>query len=384
MKVVHLTSVHSPHDGRIFEKECKFLAQLGYEVVLLAPGNNNETIDGVRIETVPKVSRRIVRMTHTVSEVYRRALECNADVYHLHDPELIPIGLLLRIHGKQVVYDVHEDLPRTIRNKGYLPRGLRFPVSIACEVFERLTLRYFTALVAATREIGIRRRRFNPNTFVVNNFPVIPNKAIPCVPWTERKLQVAYVGAITEARGISEIVQAMALLPESVPMRLALAGPVMPPEFLTELSQLDGWKRVDWLGTLDHGQVVDLLAESRAGLVVLHPVPNYVCSWPTKLFEYMLAGLPVIASDFPMWREIVCDAGCGLLVNPLAPAEIAAAIERVFANPAYASEMGVRGHQAVTKAYNWGSEAGTLADLYRRLEPPRLGAAVSSTVSPVA
>jgi glycosyltransferase involved in cell wall biosynthesis len=167
-------------------------------------------------------------------------------------------------------------------------------------------------------------------------------------------------------------------------MRLALAGPVMPPEFLSELSGLDGWKRVDWLGTLDHNQVVDLLEKSRAGLVVLHPAPNYVCSWPTKLFEYMLAGLPVIASDFPVWREIVGKAGCGLLVNPLAPAEIAEAIEQVFANPADASAMGTRGHRAVTETYNWRSEARTLENLYRRLEPPQLGTAVSPTASHVA
>jgi len=384
MKVAHLTSVHSPRDGRIFEKECKFLAQLGYAVVLIAPGTNSETRDGVRIEALPRVSRRIVRMTRTVWQVYRRALECNADVYHLHDPELIPIGMLLRVRGKQIIYDVHEDLPRTMQNKAYLPRLLRFPVSIACALFERLTLRYFTAVVAATREIGIRVRRFNANTVVVNNFPVIPEEGSRQLPWAERKLQVAYVGAITEARGIKELVQALALIPESVPMRLALAGPVMPPEFLTELSALDGWKRVDWLGTLDHRQVIDLLAESRAGLVVLHPASNYVCSWPTKLFEYMLAGLPVIASDFPVWREIVRKAGCGLLVNPLAPAEIAAAIEQVFANPADASAMGTRGHQAVTENYNWRSEARTLGNLYRRLEPPQLGTAASSTTSHVA
>lgn len=364
MKIAHLTSVHGPRDSRIFDKECRSLARAGHEVTLVAPGTQDDSVEGVRIKAVAKSRSRLARMTLGVLRVYKKALREDANVYHLHDPELIPAGILLRLRGNQVIYDVHEDLPRTVANKSYLPRLLHRPIRWACEHLENVTLRHFTALVAATPEIGARVCGINPRSVVVNNFPIAQATDIAPRRWAERDCCVAYIGSITEPRGIRELVAAMALLPASVPTRLALAGSFSPPHLQQKVAGLPGWERVDYLGTLDREGVVDLLGRVRVGLVVLHPRPNYVCSRPIKLFEYMMAGLPVIASDFPVWRDIVKRSKCGLLVDPMNPHAIKEAISDLLAHPELAEQMGHSGRAAVLRDYNWKSEEESLLALY--------------------
>ncbi|MGQ9498496.1 MAG: glycosyltransferase, partial [Desulfotomaculales bacterium] len=166
---------------------------------------------------------------------------------------------------------------------------------------------------------------------------------------------------------IREMVTAMTLLPEALGVRLVLAGKFVPPFLEDEVRQLPGWERVDFRGWQDRAAVARLLGEARAGLVVLYPEPNYVEAQPNKLFEYMSAGLPVIASDFPLWRDIVEEAGCGLLVDPLDPAAIAQAIQWILEHPKEAEAMGRRGQKAVFDRYNWDTEAAKLLAFYRRL-----------------
>lgn len=371
MKVAHLTSVHGPRDSRIFDKECTSLARAGYDVSLVAPGSRSEVVDGVQIRAVDKSDGRLARMTLCVRRVYKEALRQAADVYHLHDPELIPAGLLLRLRGKKVIHDVHEDLPRTIGNKSYLPAWLHGAIRWACEGFESATLRHFTALVAATPQIGARMSAINPRTVVVNNFPIVSTTQQGAPLWATRESSISYIGSITEPRGIRELVAAMALLPgELQTTRLALAGSFSPATLQAEVNRLDGWNRVDYLGVLDRRGVSDLLARVRVGMVVLHSRPNYVCSRPIKLFEYMLAGLPVIASDFPVWREIVEDSNCGLLVDPMNPQAIADAITHLLTHPREAEEMGRRGRAAVLDKFNWRCEEEQLLALYRSIAAP--------------
>ena len=130
VRVVHMTSVHQPDDLRIFAKECRALAELGYDVHLVAASASGEVVrDGVHVRGVgvPASSGRLVRMTRTVAEVLRIARALDADVYHLHDPELVPAGLVLARDGKQVVYDAHEDLPADILDKAWIPRRSALP-----------------------------------------------------------------------------------------------------------------------------------------------------------------------------------------------------------------------------------------------------------------
>ncbi len=365
--IAHLSSVHDPFDIRIFHKECHSLAQAGYVVTVIAPHMRSEVVDGIKIEGVPRARWRLLRITNTTRKVWWRAFWLDADLYHFHDPELIPAGLLLRAWGKKVIYDVHEDVPRDMLAKEYLPLWQRRPLARVFEVLENSASRFFSALITVTPDIA-KRFQHQPRTILVRNFPRVDEfPSVPKLPWRERLPAIAYVGSIAADRGIREMVQAMGNLPGSLPGRLLLATNSFPPLLRQRAAAQRGWDRVEDRGHLDHQGIFDLLGQVRGGLVCFHPVPNNLTALPHKLFEYMAAGIPVIASDFPTWREIVARHRCGLLVNPMEPPAIAGAIEYLLTHPQEAELMGKRGRQAVEEHYNWTAEEQSLLQLYGRL-----------------
>jgi len=368
-KICVLTSAHPPSDVRIFHKECKSIARAGHEVTLVASVDEDCVRDGIKLVGLPRWKNRLDRVLRGSIAIYKKACEINADIYHFHDPELIPAALLLRLAGKKVVYDIHEDLPRTISYKSYIPIFLKGLISRAAEFVEDWAGARFSALVAATPTIGIRFRRVNNNVAIVNNFPRIEEIELPSDAATEkREATLLYVGMrITRARGAEEMVRAMGLLPDNLQARLRLVGAWDPAELPQSLSSLPGWTRTDYVGPVDRIGIARELRKASIGLVILHPEPNYVASQPVKLFEYMCAGIPVIVSDFPVCREIVGKARCGFLVNPLDPHEIARAVEYLLTHPEEAEEMGRRGFQAVHENYNWANEEKTLLQMYDRL-----------------
>jgi glycosyltransferase involved in cell wall biosynthesis len=369
VRVIQLTSAHLVFDPRIFYKISKSLFRAGYEVTVVGRHDRDETVEGVHIAAVPKIGGRgrLHRMTKTLWQIYKRAVALDGDIYHFHDPELIPVALRLRIAGKHVVYDAHENLPGTIPYKDYLPKRTRGAVAWITDHLERFAAARCSAVIGATPPIADRLRHVNPRAVVVHNFPV-PEEMVRSHPvaWEHRPPVVAYLGSISRARGIFEMLQAMSRV-QAVDCRLALAGWFEQPGLKEEIGKLPGASRVDCLGRLSREHVAELLGRVRAGIVVLHPEPNLINCKPTKLFEYMWAGLPVVASDFPLWREIIQNAGCGLLVDPLNPGEIARAIDYLMAHPVEADEMGRRGRATAKKIFSWESEERTLLDLYRAI-----------------
>lgn len=373
-RVCVMTSAHPPSDVRIFHKQCKSLARAGYEVILVAPADASGRCDGVEVRHVDRSDSRLRRILFTTRAVYRAARDARAEVYHFHDPELIPAGLLLRLRGKQVIYDIHEDLPRTFSYKPYIPKWLVGILESLVDFSEKIFARGFSALIAASPEIAARFRS-HPRVAVVQNYPRLEEFQVDraSAPRSRKSGYVVYVGLrITRARGAEEMVRAMGLLPDNIPVRLKLVGTIEPPELLAQLQSLDGWKRTDYLGPLDREGVADVLRGASVGLVVLHPEPNYLLAHPVKLFEYMCAGIPVIASDFPVCRQVVQPSGCGLLVDPQNPREIASAIDFLCCDPQRAAEMGSRGREAVLTRYNWSAEERILLELYRRLRGARV------------
>jgi glycosyltransferase involved in cell wall biosynthesis len=367
MRICHLSSINPASHSRIFHKECKSLAKV-YHTTLITPHERDEDIDGVRIRGVPKPRwGRIHRMTKTVWQVYRKAFSLNVDLYHFHDPELIPAGLLLRLQGRKVIFDIMEDIPASIVSKYYLPRWSRGAIRLLIKFIEKSFYRFFSALISSEPDVRDQISKLNKTVVLVQNFPPVEEMATSeGISWNQRK-SIAYVGAISAIRGICEMVKAMSYLIDSSSVTLKLGGSFDPENLMKEVSILPGWKRVDYLGYLDRKEIRDILSCSFAGLVVLYPDPNHVLAYPVKMFEYMSAGIPVIASDFPLWRQIVEGARCGLLVDPLEPKAIAKAICYLNSHPKEAEEMGARGREAVEKCYNWKKEEAKLLNLYEEI-----------------
>jgi glycosyltransferase involved in cell wall biosynthesis len=367
MRIVHLTTLHAPLDVRIFEKEARTLAAAGHDVHLAAFAAPAGEQDGVRFHSLGDEPARpgLRRLALRLVAAWRVARALRADVYHVHDPELIPVLLLLGLKRRRVVYDAHEETPReVIAMHPYRPLFGRL-LSLLWTVAERLCGIRATAVVAATPSIA---RRFpERKAMVVHNYPR-PDEAETFVGSAHeaRPPHVAYVGGLTAIRGARELVTAMARLGDPR-ARLVVAGQIEPFELETELRSSPGWDRVDFLGWLPRSGVAHVLREARVAALPFQPVGGQQDSLPNKLFEYMAAGLPIVASDFPLWREIVEAAGCGLLVDPRDSDAIAAAIERLLANEREAAGLGARGREAFESQYSWDGEAAKLLALYERL-----------------
>ncbi len=377
MLVVHLTTVHPRTDSRITGKEARTLAaHLPHRVILMVAdgqGHVARADDPLQIHDLGQLTGgRLARVFTGSRRAFRALRELRPDVVHFHDPELIPLGLLLRAIGIKVIYDVHEDVPRQVFSKYYLAWPVRYVVAGAMALLELVCARAWTALVPATPLIAktpVLAGRFPAHkTVVVHNFPILSEIAVPdAPPYASRPPSVAYLGGIERVRGAEEMIRAFDALGDLPDARLDLAGWFSPPGLEAELRALPGWRAVTFHGEVDRRGIARILSRTRAGVVVLHPEPTHIESYPIKLFEYMAAGVPVIASDFPVWRRILDDAGCGILVDPRDPAAIAGAIRWVLTHPEEAEAMGRRGRAAAEQRYSWNSEATHLLALYDRV-----------------
>lgn len=363
VKVCHFTSVHPVFDTRIFCKECKSLAEAGYNTYLVATNCEAMTIDGIQILPVDSSFHRgrLMRMLSTAWSTYRAAKKINADIYHFHDPELLPYGLLIKWQGRKVIYDVHEDVPEDILIKEWIPIFFRRMIANLFELFENWAARHMNMVVAATPFIADRFLKLGCRSITINNYPIVNELHLP--DWDRKERAVCYVGSICDTRGIFEIIEAIG----RTKAELLLAGEFSPLNQREKASLLPGWAKVEELGYLNRMGVKQTLSRSMAGLVLLHPVITYINSLPVKMFEYMSAGIPVIASNFPLWKEIIEKNKCGICVNPLDVHEIADAITWVINHPEEARIMGENGRLAVVERYNWENEFRKLQVLYEEL-----------------
>lgn len=362
-KITHLTSAHPRYDTRIFIKMCSSLAAQSYDISLVvADGEGDEFINGVSIFDVgAKTGGRLTRMTTTVKRVFEKARELDADIYHLHDPELIPTGIKLKKLGKTVIFDAHEDLPKQLLGKPYLNKPFKVVLSKVFEWYERWSCPKFDAIIAATPFIRDKFLTINPNTVDINNFPLLDELANTC-DWTHKENEVAYVGGIAKIRGILEVVEALGLTQD---VTLNLGGEFSELSTQSEVRSLLGWGKVNYLGFVNREEMSRLFLRSKAGIITFLPSPNHINAQPNKMFEYMSAGIPIIASNFPVWKGIVEGCNCGVCVDPEKPEEISDAIMTLIADDEKARSMGANARRAIEERFNWEIEVEKLYEMYR-------------------
>ena len=361
-KICHMTSAHPSRDIRIFYKECVTLSRAGYKVVEIAHGKEF-TEQGISVRSVgSEFTSRWKRMVFASRNVYHKALEVDADVYHLHDPELLPYGLKLKKGGKHVIYDSHEDVPRQILAKTWIPKLIRKWVSRWYERYEKSVARQFDFVITATDHIKEIFEEYGCKAESVKNYPLLDDIQCNNDNYLSRHPILCYAGGITEQRGITNILKAI----EDLHVEVDLAGDIEN-GYQEQLESMQGWKCVNYLGYLDRSGINELYNKSRVGLVVLKDTPNQGYSLPIKMFEYMAAGIPVIASKFPLWEKIINEVQCGICVDPENVLEIRSAICQLLSDDNRAKKMGERGRKAVCNIYSWNIEAEKLLDIYKRI-----------------
>ena len=359
--VCMLTSSHMALDNRIYDKEAKSLADAGYSVAIIGQHPQREVRDEIQFIPLPAARTRFQRLVLMPFRLWKLALRQRAAIYHFHDPELIPLGLLLKLRGKHVIYDVHEDYEQTMLAAAWIPRPLRWLVSRLWGGCERLGSRCFDHVIVVDSQI---RRKFPASkTTMITNVPPLAFLGESKPAEDDGKFRVLFIGAIQRARGIHAVLQALDLV-KSPHVELHVVGQVLDPRLQESLNTNP---RVVCHGRLPWKQVRAVLEQARLGLMLFQPTPahlRFTGEGNTKLFEFMSLGLPVLFSDFPILRQFIYSIGAGFAVDPTSPEKIAAAIDHLCRNPELCRKMGERGQQAVRTQFHWEAEAKKLLAAY--------------------
>ncbi|SHJ30771.1 Glycosyltransferase involved in cell wall bisynthesis [Roseomonas rosea] len=369
--VLMLSAAHPPTDLRIVGKEGAALAEAGWRVTHLAPAPLRGARDvpqsqaGVEIVTYPRPSGWIGRL-RAARALAKRAARLKPDVIHAHEPDSWYAAILAaRQTGAAVVLDVHEHYPSRLDAR--LPglfRGLgRKAVRAAC----RWMAARADAVVVA--KDGLEDAFPEAEVVPVRNYAA----AVPVEPRAHRHgpVTLTHLGALTRERGAFEMLRALARCPEGT--RLSLIGrftDASETDFLSEAKRLGLAGAVERHGWLPHEAAVQRAAEADIGLVLFQPgVENHRLALPHKLFDCMLAGLPIIVPDFAEEvAAVVRDTGCGVLVDTADPDTVAEAV-RALADPHLRAEMGAAGRAAALGRFGWAGEAERLIRLYQELAP---------------
>jgi len=369
-----VTTVHSPFDTRIFHKEAKTLVKAGYDVTLIVQHDRDEVVDGVKIIPLSKPGNRFTRIFGLTWRAFRLALRQKANIYHFHDPELLLVGVALKLLTKgKVIYDVHEHYPNAIMSKYWIPKPTRLIVSGIFRLQEFLLVPLLDAVIYTTPIVGERYKRMRVQSVRVENLPLLEMfEGIDAVGHKANSNVMIYSGGMARIRGVIELIEAFAIVKGKHPdLSLYLVGGFSPKSFGESIRSLIiklGIKEeVKLIPPVPYDKVKNYLSRASIGIVTYLPYPNNMSCLPNKLFEYMACGLPIVASDFPLYREVIEDADCGKLVDPRNPMDIASAIEELLENPEEWETMSQNGCSSFRNKYNWHGEEKKLLDLYEQL-----------------
>lgn len=359
LRICHLTSVHLDGDIRIFHKMAKTMAS-EFEVHVVVPNTQTRLQDGVHIHSFEaNTKQRRIRMRQTVDLVFKEALRVNADIFQLHDPELLRLVKPLQATGAKVIFDAHEDVPKQIMDKYWIPWLFRKWISLVYALYEKRISRRLDGIISVTPSICARFEKANPKVVLIQNFP-LPDE-FPAPDWSLKKANhFCYIGGLYASRGIKEVVLAM----KEVDGHLHLAGSFDDPILQAELEASSAWKKVTFYGQVGRTQIQEIVQKSTVGIVTLHPTPSYKEAYPIKMFEYMAAGCAVLASDFPLYRKLLSEETCGCFVDPESELDIAHALQDFVAKPQHTLQLGQNARMQFENNYNWSCEAEKLRTFY--------------------
>lgn len=371
MKVCHVISGYFRNDPRIFQRQCKSLREAGFSVSLLT---NDDQPDAI-LEGIPIYSTncywisRLRVLLFAKKQFLLRALEIDADIYQMHSPELLSLGIALKKAGKIIVYDAHEDLPRHIIEKDWLPRLIRRPLSFIFEKYMNRILRSYHAIVSPHSHVVDSLKKINPNITLITNFAkVLPRNAINFNEYSQRNPIICYSGTVYLHSNQVTILDAIKQFPN---VKYNIAG-YCSPDYLEFLSKHESFDKLSYFGRINWAELSDFYNEARIGVVVIDYKMNLGWKRGTyavnKMFEYMEAALPIICSDYDLWQDIIDEYNCGICVEPGNLKQMSDAIEFLLNNAEAAFVMGQNGRKAVLEKFNWLTQEKKYVDLFNNLK----------------
>jgi glycosyltransferase involved in cell wall biosynthesis len=370
IKVCHISSAHGPYDTRILMKECVSLAKNGFDVTYVVPKDNDEIVNGVKIKAIKKGNGgRLNRMTIVVFRALIASLKTKSKIYHFHDPEFFFAGLFLKLIGKKVIFDVHENISAQIMDKHWLP--FKSLVSKLFKLINWLSAKCFYLVLAEDSYESIYKK-YKSKSVIVLNLPDV-EYLFPCVVEDRSHFEnnIFYVGGVTFERGIDVTLEALlALTKRNIPFHFHCVGPIED-SVMNRIKELESYSlvkdKITFYGSMKLDDAYQISMQCKVGLSVLKPVENYMKSYSTKIFEYMAVRLPVITSNFELYQEVIVKYDCGFCIDPTNSLELTEALLTVFNDESKAIRMGENGRNAVLKHFNWKVQEAKLIDFYQEI-----------------
>jgi glycosyltransferase involved in cell wall biosynthesis len=361
--------VHVWDDVRVYRKQVLSLLNSGYSVSLIARESEHCSVVDARVTFFPqkKFKSKVKRFSNLVS-VFIKALKQNADVYHIHNPDTLPIGLVLKLFGKKVIYDTHEDFSLRILTRKWIPKAIRIPVAFLIAKTESLFCKYvFDGAICTQKQL---LSRLGKKAILLGNAPIIsdihPSRQCSKVDLSKNgEFRLVYIGSITTTRGIIELVDALEQLNRTSSVRLWLIGPCGD-DTLDLCSKKTGWTYVDYLPYIEQKSAFEYVAQSDLGIVTILDVGDHSQTDPNKIYEYMACGIPFLATNFPLWQRKFESHKCGWFCSPTVDS-LVNHIQSLTDKSRLLVERGTNGKSYVL-GYNWEIEFDKLLSLYRKID----------------
>ncbi len=371
MHICHITSMHEWNDDRIYERACRMLVRLGHQVTLIATADEDRDENGVQLLSIRQRSGW-KRRVFSSREAYQRALALDADIFHFHDPDLMPWMNRLAAKGRKVVMDVHENYEARFYMWG-LPG---FLARLGAWIFRKYELDSVKSYAGLVPVSGSVKRLFDGkerDCAIVQNVPAPENLEDMDLSFEKEEAIVVYTsGTHSNARNCMETVEAMPEVLRVFPNTIfRFVGRYEPADFKQELE-----RRAIELKVNDNLELLDMLpwkenfkrtAQAQIGCVFYEDNPNNRVTIPNRLFEYMYCKLAVIGHDFTELRSIITESNCGVLVDSSNSKNIASKLIELIENPILLNDYGLNGHLSISRKYNFKSQCNNMVQLYERI-----------------
>jgi len=372
IKVCHFASVHTIDDTRVFYRECVSLAKK-YDVTYIGIGNFSGERDGVKIIGIHNPETRLKRLFYTTFKVCYLALKQDADIYHFHDAELILFGIILRILGKKVVYDIHENTYEDIMNKPWVPQKTKFILGKSYRFLEWMSSLFMPFILVIARNEFSKRFVTNKYTVIQNFADVNELKKFRIDDRSKLENNLFYIGTVFDYYyDFGKLIEALYILKQQHKVvHLHCVGYI---GHLVErgLEKDENYKKIKdqitFYSHIVHPGGFEISKSCKVGICLKNQPENILVSHERKFFEYMAIGMPMITCDSHIYKEVIDTYKTGKYVNLKNSTALAKTIDDMISNESELVQMSENCIQASEQHFYWESQEKILFELYERIQ----------------